>query len=606
MASFAGVNIVDVEEEAADYGRWLILGAPGSGKRLPLGTKVLTPSGWTSIEDLEIGSRVVGVDGAAYPVYGKSEIVSRETYRVVLYDGGTVLADGDHLWEVEAKRTTRKVVNTEELRRKILSGGPGYVLPRMEAAQHPEANLPIDPYLLGGLLADGYLHGQAICWTKGEEAVVSGMLPHLKGLDYVREFPGGKNTPRIRFRGKILKEALADLGLRVPSAGKFIPEMYLRASIEQRLDLLAGLFDGDGRLSGRGQRFYHSTSERLVRDVQQLCWSLGIGANIRKRRQDGTWSLGLTTPHNPFRHCRFAARVKTTNYNEKRRVVAVEPVGVTEGLCIAVDSPRNLYVTEDYIVTHNSSLASTVATMGKTLFIDLPGEKGTQSFKNAPYAKNIDVVRPESVTALDDIFWSLDKGGHGYRAVIIDSLTALQKMTMRYLTGFSETAVREIKQGTAPADQRTWGQALDIMTDTAVFWYGLADGNRKEPMHVVMTAQVKMVEDEINGGVRRSPDVQRGAQSIIRATPNYIIYTDVEEDLDNTGRDDGPSLKHIVRFGTDPEYGTKARIPYNLRGKVPSVLGRDHPVTLEKLSRFLGVGGVPERKPAAKSAKSDN
>lgn len=254
-----------------------------------------------------------------------------------------------------------------------------------------------------------------------------------------------------------------------------------------------------------------------------------------------------------------------------------------------------------------SSLASTVATMGKTLFIDLPGEKGTQSFKNAPYAKNIDVVRPESVTALDDIFWSLDKGGHGYKAVIIDSLTALQKMTMRYLTGFSETAVREIKQGTAPADQRTWGQALDIMTDTAVFWYGLADGNRKEPMHVVMTAQVKMVEDEINGGVRRSPDVQRGAQSIIRATPNYIIYADVEEDLDSTGRDDGPSLKHIVRFGTDPEYGTKARIPYNLRGKVPSVLGRDKPVTLEKLSRFLGVGGVPERKPAAgKSAKADD
>ena len=32
MTSFAGVNIVDVEEEAADYGRWLILGAPGSGK----------------------------------------------------------------------------------------------------------------------------------------------------------------------------------------------------------------------------------------------------------------------------------------------------------------------------------------------------------------------------------------------------------------------------------------------------------------------------------------------------------------------------------------------------------------------------------------------
>ena len=253
-----------------------------------------------------------------------------------------------------------------------------------------------------------------------------------------------------------------------------------------------------------------------------------------------------------------------------------------------------------------TTLAATIAELGKTLFIDLAGEKGTRSFRNAPHARRIDVIRPDSITALDDVFWALDKGDHDYKAVVIDSLTAAQKMTMRFLTGASETAVREIRQGTAPADQRTWGQALDVMTDMTVFWYGLADGNRKEPMHVVMTAQVKMVEDEINGGVRRSPDVQRGAQSIIRATPNYIIYADVEEDLDSTGRDDGPSLKHIVRFGTDPEYGTKARIPYNLRGKVPSVLGRDRPVTLEKLSRFLGVGGVPERKPAAKSDKSDN
>ena len=169
-----------------------------------------------------------------------------------------------------------------------------------------------------------------------------------------------------------------------------------------------------------------------------------------------------------------------------------------------------------------------------------------------------------------------------------------------------ETAVREIKQGTAPADQRTWGQALDVMTDTAVFWYGLADGNRKEPMHVVMTAQVKMVDDEINGGVRRSPDVQRGAQSIIRATPNYIVYAETEEDLDSSGNDEGPTTKHIVRFGTDPEYGTKARIPYNLRGKVPSVMGRDKPVTLEKLSRFLGIGGVPPRQAAKQPAASDN
>lgn len=252
-----------------------------------------------------------------------------------------------------------------------------------------------------------------------------------------------------------------------------------------------------------------------------------------------------------------------------------------------------------------TTLASTIGELGKTLFIDLMGEKGTKSFRNAPYAANVDVIRPESITALDDVFWALDKGGHPYKAVVIDSLTAAQKMTMRFLTGASETAVREIRQGTAPADQRTWGQSLDIMTDMAVFWYGLADGNRSHPMHVVMTAQVKMIEDEINGGVRRQPDVQKGALSIVRATPDYIVYADVEENIDAISDESQPSTNHIVRFGTTPDYGTKARLPYDLRGKIPEVLGRKKPVTLGSLSKVLGVGGVSAKKPASKTATTN-
>lgn len=243
-----------------------------------------------------------------------------------------------------------------------------------------------------------------------------------------------------------------------------------------------------------------------------------------------------------------------------------------------------------------TTFASTVAVLGKTLFIDLAGEKGTRSFRGASYASNIDVVRPESVTAMDDVFWALDRGDHDYKAVVVDSLTAAQKMTMRFLTGASETAVREIRQGTAPADQRTWGQALDIMTDMAVFWYGLADGNREHPMHVVMTAQVKMIEDEVNGGFRRQPDVQKGALSIVRATPDYIVYCDVEQNLDAIGDDSRPQSTHIVRFGTDPEYGTKARLPVDLRGKIPAVLGRSRQATIGSLSKRLGVGGVPVAK----------
>lgn len=247
-----------------------------------------------------------------------------------------------------------------------------------------------------------------------------------------------------------------------------------------------------------------------------------------------------------------------------------------------------------------STLASTIARLGPTLYIDLIGEKGVRSFRGAPYAKNIRVVRPESITALDDIFWKLNAGGHPFKAVVIDSLTSAQKMAMRYLMGYDETAVREIKQGTAPADIRTWGQALDIMSDLAQFWNGLADGTREQPMHVVMTAQTKVTENELTGEKDRMPDVQKGALSAVKSNPDYILYTDLETNMEAVGDETAPPMHHIVRFGSNTEYSTKARIPINLRGKVPPILGRERPADLAQLSRLLGIGGVPASKPPAK------
>lgn len=246
-----------------------------------------------------------------------------------------------------------------------------------------------------------------------------------------------------------------------------------------------------------------------------------------------------------------------------------------------------------------STLASTIAELGKTLFIDLNGEKGVKSFKGSPNEKNIVIARPSSITAMDDIFWELNKGNHDFVAVVIDSLTGFQKMTMRYLLKHDETAVREIKQGTAPADIRTWGQALDVMTDTATFWYGLSDGNRPKPMHVVMTAQTKFLENENTGTKSATPDVQKGALSITLASPDYILYCDLEDNPDAMSDDAAPAQTHIVRFGANNDYRTKARVPINLRGKIPPVLGRKNPASLATLSRVLGIGGVPAKAPAA-------
>jgi energy-coupling factor transporter ATP-binding protein EcfA2 len=247
-----------------------------------------------------------------------------------------------------------------------------------------------------------------------------------------------------------------------------------------------------------------------------------------------------------------------------------------------------------------STLAATIATVGLTLFIDLTGEHGVRSFRGAPGAQNIKVLRPASITALDDIFWALAKGDHPYKAVVLDSLTSTQKMAMRFMLGHDETAVREIRRGTAPADQRTWGQTLDIMTDTATFWFGLADAQREHPLHVVMTAQTKITESEDTGQTTRVPDVQKGSLSTVLACPDYVVYTDFEDNpAYMADSDDEPPVKHIVRFGSNISYRIKARVPVDVRGKIPPILGRKNPTSLVTLSRILGVGGIPQ---AAKRA----
>lgn len=247
-----------------------------------------------------------------------------------------------------------------------------------------------------------------------------------------------------------------------------------------------------------------------------------------------------------------------------------------------------------------TSLAATIATVGPTLFVDLTGERGVRSFRGAPGSENIRVIRPSSAQMLDDLFWRLAQGGHGYKAVVLDSLTAVQKMTMRFLLGHDETAVREIRTGTAPADIRTWGQSLDVMVDTATFWYGLADASRAEPMHVIMTAQTKITESEDTGETTRVPDVQKGALSMVLATPDYVVYTDLEDNPDHLADPDSePPVKHVVRFGNDRAYRIKARVPYNLRGRIPPVLGKKNPTSLVDLSRVLGIAGIPQKKEIA-------
>lgn len=378
----------------------MLYGPYGGGKGVIYGTKIYTPKGTVAVEDLNIGDSVIGSDGFPTTVYGIWDRGVLPVYEVTFSDGSWVTVDGDHLWTVITSKGHTVTIPTRTLRDR-LTGDARFHIPQVAPVQHSGRDLPIPPYMLGALLADGYLSGTSIQWTKNSQAIANAVAQsaHLGGWELYETTRG--SARQWKFRGEeSLRQTIINLGINVKSAGKFIPEDYFYATVDDRLALLNGLFDGDGRLSdSRKQPEYHTMSEQLASDVTRLAWSLGISAKMSyKPTSDGTWRVGIRGGFDPFLAAEWRGQVaqNTRDRDAARRLVSITPAGSDLVRCIAVTAPDQLYVTKDYIVTHNTWLAasaSEVEGLYPMLIIDTEGST-TGTLKEFDPAR-IDIIRPK-------------------------------------------------------------------------------------------------------------------------------------------------------------------------------------------------------------------
>jgi len=216
--------------------------------------------------------------------------------------------------------------------------------------------------------------------------------------------------------------------------------------------------------------------------------------------------------------------------------------------------------------------ASTIAGLGKTLFIDTPSEEGTESFEGAPWAANIDIVRPTTVQQVTQILAALRAGGHGYQAVVVDSMTGLFKMIKRQTFGKAEDDFAPLEKNVSIQQYKHIVEKLDEF----ILWFYALATHPTNPVHVVITAQPKTLDDDVAGSQIIVPDVQNGAVPTLRSTPAYIVYTVVE---------DG---QHQFYFGSNPRYSVKSRVKPELWGKIPATLEGSN-ANLTTLSRVLGL-----------------
>ena len=365
------------------------------GRAQPVDSRVLTPEGWRRIGSLEVGDLVIGSDGMPTPVLGVHPQGRKEVFRVAAQDGSSTLACAEHLWAVRTLDDKKhgkpaRVVQTADMIGNLRRHPQRrYELPLLSApAQFLPREVPMDPYALGLLLGDGCITGRTTpSFTTADpelavalEASLDGIdVVHKAGVDYVlkKRAHVGRGGPTNPVTG-----ALRELDpCGTDSKTKFVPLEYLLNSPDVRIAVLQGLLDSDGgpvTQADRSCRIQYTTcSERLRDDVVFLVRSLGGVAYVRTRPAEGrrpgrargrdvhhradSHILDIRLPEGiaPFRLARKAERYERFGAGRPMRMVeSIEPAGEAECVCISVGAADSLYVTDDFLVTHNTLNAS--------------------------------------------------------------------------------------------------------------------------------------------------------------------------------------------------------------------------------------------------------
>jgi len=362
----------------------IILGTNGSGKAQPLDTLIKVPNGWDYMGNMKVGTEVIAKDGSITKVNAVYPQGIKEIFKITFSDGRSTECCGEHLWKVytggKEYPIIPKVMNTLELIRRLSMKSMSNLLwvDLCDSEQNADINLPLDPYLLGVFLGDGSARGSPNITTPDTFIIdkIKQLLPSECMLSdgYSRQINkngdpdcytyGIKKKPDSKIN--TFTKHLVDLDLYNKICyDKHIPEIYLNGSTKQRLTLLQGLLDTDGYINKNSTVSYCSTSQNLAYGVAYLIRSLGGIASVStKFTHNGEYRSGriayivnirYKTPSELFTLPKKKDRANDNGqYNATLKLIvkSIESIGFKEAQCISID----LYITDDFIVTHNSSL----------------------------------------------------------------------------------------------------------------------------------------------------------------------------------------------------------------------------------------------------------
>ena len=365
----------------------IVAGRPSMGKAQALDARVRIPRGWTDMGALQVGDALASTDGAASIVTGIYPQGVRQVYRITFSDGRSTECCEEHLWRVHYRAWAEpRVLNTKKVWEMLSRKRYQHRLwiDQVNGEFGHDDPLPVDPWVLGALLGDGKLSGSSLVFSTAAAEMLERMreragaefeVRHSHSYDWRIVNAQADESSAMR-RPNPLMDGLRSVGLwGIQSHEKYIPRIYRNANRSARLALLQGLLDTDGWVEKFGAIRFCTTSYRLAKEVVELVRSLGGWCTLNDKRTSFTHkgekkarrTAYVLNLHHPEPRSLFLLSEKQARLPQKYQrsskpvILSVVPTRRVPTQCICVSHPSKLYVTDEYVVTHNTSLALNIA-----------------------------------------------------------------------------------------------------------------------------------------------------------------------------------------------------------------------------------------------------
>lgn len=203
--------------------------------------------------------------------------------------------------------------------------------------------------------------------------------------------------------------------------------------------------------------------------------------------------------------------------------------------------------------TGKTTLASTMP--GPVLLLDVR-DRGTDSVSDVPDGKELSI---DTWDDFEDTYWALTRE-HGYKSVIIDTVSQLQDLAIKAITG-NKSMKKEAGEWGSMTKQ-DWGEVASLLKVWLIRFRDL-------PMDVAFIAQDRVFnvdEDEDNGiAPEVGPRIMPSVASVLNAGVDIIVNTFTREDvrikLVNGKKKEVKRIDFCARVGPSASYVTKIRKP---------------------------------------------